>query len=102
MAQWNIPLFYSVLKTSFPSVNFSDLLSCLDDPSMVIPPEGFAFVYHVYCCMTDELIPFPLLYTPWKNPLQQIQFLNALMFLDTSAFTGTSVQIVDMICLVDD
>lgn len=102
MARWNIPLFCSVLKASFPSVNFSDMLTCLDDPSMVIPPEGFPFVYHIYRCMTDELIPFALLYTPWKNPLQQIQFLDALMFIDISAFTNTSVQIVDLVCIVDE
>ena len=93
--QWDFSLFASILKSVFPSFSFTDLFASLDDPLFTIQrPEAFSFIYRMYCYVAGDILPSSLLYKPWKNIQQQIQFLNMLMFIDVSAFTKTSTQIV--------
>ena len=99
--QWDFSLFASVLKSVFPSFSFTDLFASLDDPLFTIQrPEAFSFIYRMYCYVAGDILPSSLLYKPWKNIQQQIQFLNMLMFIDVSAFTKTSTQIVSI--MIDD
>ena len=99
--QWDFSLFTSVLKSVFPSFSFTDLFASLDDPLFTIQrPEAFSFIYRMYCYVAGDILPSSLLYKPWKNIQQQIQFLNMLMFIDVSVFTKTSAQIVCFI--IDD
>ena len=99
--QWDFSLFASVLKSVFPSFSFTDLFASLDDPLFTIQrPEAFSFIYRMFCYVAGDILPSSLLYKPWKNIQQQIQFLNMLMFIDVSAFTKTSTQIVYI--MIDD
>ena len=92
---WNVDLMISVFKKTYPTLRYNDLLACLDNNNIAIPfLEGFHLLYHAFCIASEAPLSPVLLFSPWKNDLQQIHFISFMINIDVGAILKSSEVIV--------
>ena len=85
----------SVFKKTYPTLRYNDLLACLDNVNIVVPfIEGFHLLYNAFCIASEAPLSPLLLFSPWKNDLQQIRFISNMINTDVGVILKSSEVIV--------
>lgn len=68
-AQWDVQLLSKVVRESFPSLDFTEVVKLLDSPNLeVVSPQCLSLLLPLFLLLLKQGLPNDWLYSLWKNP----------------------------------